>query len=68
MRVLIGIHAVTAAVLSARGSGPSLERVIVAQGTRSSRLKAVIDDCRKAGIPVRFEPKAALRRVAAMHR
>lgn len=64
MRTLIGIHAVAAAVLSARGSGPGLERVIVAQGARNSRLKAVIDDCRQAGIPVRFEPKAALRRVA----
>jgi len=66
MRTLIGIHAVAAAVLSARGSGPGLERVIVAQGARNSRLKAVIDDCRKAGIPVRFEPKAALRRAAGI--
>ncbi len=64
MRSLIGIHAVAAAVRSAQGSGSGLQRVIVAQGTRNSRLKAVIDDCRKAGIPVRFEPKAALRRVA----
>ena len=64
MRSLIGIHAVAAAVRSTQGSGSGLKRVIVAQGARNSRLKAVIDDCRKAGIPVRFEPKAALRRVA----
>ena len=64
MRRLIGIHAVAAAVRSAQGSGPDLERVIVAQGTRNNRLQAVIDDCRTAGIPVRFEPKTALRRAA----
>jgi 23S rRNA (guanosine2251-2'-O)-methyltransferase len=64
MRRLIGIHAVAAAVRSAQGSGSGLERVIVAQGRRNNRLQAVIDDCRKAGIPVRFEPKASLQRVA----
>ena len=64
MRKLVGIHAVAAAVRSAQGSGQGLERVIVSQGARNNRLLAVIDDCRKAGIPVRFEPKTALRRVA----
>lgn len=61
---LIGIHAVAAAVRSAQGSGSGLERVLVTQGRRNNRLQAVIDDCRKAGIPVRFESKAALQRAA----
>ncbi len=64
MRRLIGIHAVAAAVRSAQGSDSGLERVIVTQGRRNNRLQAVIDDCRKAGIPVRFESKAALQRAA----
>ena len=64
MRRLIGIHAVAAAVRSAPGPSSDLERVIVAKSARNSRLQAVIDDCRKAGIPLRFEPKTALRRIA----
>lgn len=64
MRRLIGIHAVSAALHSARMSGRRLDRVVIAQGARNTRLQPLIDECRRIGIPVRFEPRSVLRRLA----
>ncbi len=57
---LMGIHAVTEALRAGRG----LERVVVARGTRNPRLKAIVEECRQRKVPVRFEPREALDRVA----
>jgi 23S rRNA (guanosine2251-2'-O)-methyltransferase len=60
MPILSGIHP----VVEALRSGHPLERVIVAQGAGGSRLQEVIDLARRASIPVRFEPRPALDRLA----
>jgi 23S rRNA (guanosine2251-2'-O)-methyltransferase len=60
MAILSGIHPVAEA-LRARHS---LERLLVAQGAGGPRLQEIIDLARRASIPVRFEPRAALDRLA----
>jgi 23S rRNA (guanosine2251-2'-O)-methyltransferase len=60
MAVLSGIHPVTEALRAGR----PLDRVLVAQGAGGPRVQAVVDLARQAEVPVRFEPRAALDRVA----
>jgi len=60
MAVLSGIHPVSEALRAGR----SLERVLVAQGAGGPRLQAVIDLARQRQIPVRFEPRPSLDRLA----
>ena len=64
MRHLIGIHAVSAAVRAARTDNQRIERLMVARGARSSRLQGLIDACRDLGIPIHFEPRSVLQRLA----
>ena len=60
MAVLSGIHPVSEALRARR----PLERVVVAQGAGGPKLQALIDLARQAEIPVRFEPRSALDRLA----
>ncbi len=60
MAVLSGIHPITEALRAGR----PLERILVAQGAGGPRLQAVIDLARQAEVPVRFEPRLALDRLA----
>ncbi len=60
MAVLSGIHPVAEAL---RARHP-LERILVAQGAGGARLQEIIDLARKASVPVRFEPRNALDRLA----
>jgi 23S rRNA (guanosine2251-2'-O)-methyltransferase len=60
MAILSGIHPVAEAL---RAKHP-LERVLVAQGAGGPRVQEIIDLARGASIPVRFEPRAALDRLA----
>ncbi len=60
MSVLSGIHPVAEALRA----GNPLERILIAQGAGGTRLQEVIDLARRAGVPVRFEPRAALERLA----
>jgi 23S rRNA (guanosine2251-2'-O)-methyltransferase len=60
MAVLSGIHPITEALRAGR----PLERVLVAQGAAGPRLQAVIDLARQQHIPVRFEPRPSLDRLA----
>ena len=60
MAILSGIHPVAEALCS----GNPLERVLVAQGAGGPRPQEIIDLARRASIPVRFEPRAALDRLA----
>jgi 23S rRNA (guanosine2251-2'-O)-methyltransferase len=60
MAVLSGIHPVAEALRAGR----PLERVLVAQGAGGPRLQTIIDLARQADVPVRFEPRSSLDRLA----
>jgi 23S rRNA (guanosine2251-2'-O)-methyltransferase len=60
MAVLSGIHPVSEALRAKR----PLKRLLIAQGAGGPRVQAVIDLARQAGVPVRFEPRASLDRLA----
>ncbi|HUK14970.1 MAG TPA: 23S rRNA (guanosine(2251)-2'-O)-methyltransferase RlmB [Bryobacteraceae bacterium] len=60
MPILSGIHPVAEAL---RSHHP-LDRVLVAQGAGGPRLQEIIDMARRASVPVRFEARAALDRLA----
>lgn len=64
MRSVAGIHAVSAALESASGRSGRIDRVVVAKGAKNARLRPVIRVCRELGVPVRYDPPAALRRLA----
>lgn len=57
--MLIGIHPIREALRAGR----PLERVLVAKGAANPRLQEVIELCREAGIPIRFEERVALDRL-----
>jgi 23S rRNA (guanosine2251-2'-O)-methyltransferase len=58
--VRIGIHPVLEAL---RARSP-LNRILVAKGASGPRLQQVIDAARQQSVPVRFEPREALDRIA----
>lgn len=60
MRKLIGIHAVREAL----AAGHALERVVVAQGRRGERIDEIVDLARRRGVPLRFEGREQLDRLA----
>ncbi|MEX2301534.1 MAG: 23S rRNA (guanosine(2251)-2'-O)-methyltransferase RlmB [Bryobacterales bacterium] len=60
MSRLMGIHAVGEALRAGR----PLNQVLVARESKNRRLQPIIDECRKLGVPLRFEPRAALDRLA----
>jgi len=58
--ILTGIHPVAEALRS----GSAIDRILIAQGAGGPRLQEIIDLARRAGIPLRFEPRAALERLS----
>ncbi|HUA61363.1 MAG TPA: 23S rRNA (guanosine(2251)-2'-O)-methyltransferase RlmB [Verrucomicrobiae bacterium] len=60
MPVLSGIHPVAEALRAGR----PLDRILVAQGAGGPRLQEIIDLARRASVALRFEPRAALDRLA----
>ncbi len=60
MAILSGIHPVAEALRAKH----ALERLLVAQGAGGPRLQEIIDMARRAGVPIRFEPRSALDRLA----
>jgi 23S rRNA (guanosine2251-2'-O)-methyltransferase len=58
--VLSGIHPIGEALRA----GSALDRILIAQGAGGPRLQEIIDLARRAGVPVRFEPRSALDRLA----
>jgi 23S rRNA (guanosine2251-2'-O)-methyltransferase len=60
MSVLAGIHPVAEALRAGR----PLDRVHIARGAGGQRLQEIIDLCRRQSIPVRFEERASLDRLA----
>jgi 23S rRNA (guanosine2251-2'-O)-methyltransferase len=51
-------------VAEALRAGTALERIMIAQGAGGPRLQEIIDLARRASVPVRFEPRASLERLA----
>lgn len=60
MAILSGVNP----VLEALRAGRSFERVLVAKGAGGPRLQEIIDLARRSGVPVRFEPRQGLDRLA----
>src|SRR5580765_2064823 len=60
MALLSGIHPVAEALRA----GNPIERVVIAQGAGGPRLQEIIDLARRAGVPVRFEPRGAIDKLA----
>ena len=60
MPVLSGIHPIAEALKAGR----PLERLLVAKGAGGPRLQEIVDLARRASVQVRFEPRAALDRLA----
>ncbi|MDZ4799852.1 MAG: 23S rRNA (guanosine(2251)-2'-O)-methyltransferase RlmB [Bryobacteraceae bacterium] len=60
MSLLIGIHPVREALKAGR----PLERVLIAKGAGGPRIQEIVDLCRQAEAPVRFEQRSVLDRAA----
>jgi 23S rRNA (guanosine2251-2'-O)-methyltransferase len=60
MAVLSGIHPIVEALKAKR----PLDRILVAQGAGGPRVQEIIDLARKSSVPVRFESRNALDRLA----
>ena len=58
--ILAGIHPVAEALKAGR----PLERILVAKGAGGPRLQEIIDLARQSSVPLRFEPRPALDRLA----
>src|SRR4249920_3844688 len=58
--VLSGIHPVAEALRA----GNPIERIVIAQGAGGPRLQEIIDLARRASVPVRFEARSSLDRLA----
>jgi 23S rRNA (guanosine2251-2'-O)-methyltransferase len=61
MPVLYGIHPVAEALRAGR----PLDRILVAKGAGGTRVQEIVDLARRASVPVRFENRDALDRLAA---
>jgi 23S rRNA (guanosine2251-2'-O)-methyltransferase len=46
-----------------RAGGRRIERIVIADGAKHERLREVIEAARRAGVPVRHEPRASLDRL-----
>jgi 23S rRNA (guanosine2251-2'-O)-methyltransferase len=62
--VVVGVNPVAEALRAGR----TLERVLVARGAGGARLQEIVDECRRKGVPVRFEERAMLDRAAGQAR
>lgn len=60
IRLIAGVHPVREALRALR----PLERILIAKGISGPRIQEIIDLSRAASIPLRFEPRDALDRVA----
>ncbi len=59
-RFVLGIHPVREALRAGR----PLEKVLLAKGAAGPRIQEIVELCRAGNIPVRFEPREALDRMA----
>jgi len=61
MALLSGIHPVAEALRA----GNPIDRIVIAQGAGGPRLQEIIDLARRGNVPVRFEPRSSLDRLAS---
>lgn len=61
METIYGIHAVEEAL---RSRGRAFEYVALARGRADAKLQRIVEACRAAGVPVRFEERERLQRLA----
>ncbi len=61
MNWLTGFHAVEEAL----AAGRALDRIVIARGRHGERVEAVVQAAKSRGVPVRFEDRAQLDRLAA---
>lgn len=61
MDVIYGIHAVEEAL---RSRADGIEHIAVAKDRKDAKLQKIIDECRKKGVRIRFEPREQLERLA----
>lgn len=60
MRLTLGLHPVREALRARR----PLEKVVIAKGAGGPRIQEIVELCRAASIPVRFEPRESLDRAS----
>lgn len=60
MAVLSGVNP----VLEALRAGRPLERILVARGASGPRVQEIVETARRASVPLRFEPRQSLDRLA----
>jgi len=60
MSVIRGIHAVREAL----AAGRAVERILIARGRHGERIEEIVQLARSAGVPVRFEERSQLDRLA----
>ena len=60
MNRLLGIHAVEEAL----AAGRALERIVIARGRHGERIEQIVRRARERGVPVRFEDRPQLDRLA----
>jgi 23S rRNA (guanosine2251-2'-O)-methyltransferase len=56
----VGIHPVREAL----SAGRPLDRVLIAKGAGGQRIQEIVDLCRRKNVPIRFEPRDAIERLA----
>lgn len=63
MNWLTGFHAVEEAL----AAGRALERIVIARGRHGERVEAVVQSAKSRNVPVRFEDRSKLDRLAGTH-
>ncbi|HYP26110.1 MAG TPA: 23S rRNA (guanosine(2251)-2'-O)-methyltransferase RlmB [Blastocatellia bacterium] len=58
------VYGVLPVLEALRAGGRRIERILIAEGAKHERLRDVIEAARKAGVPVRREPRVALDRLS----
>jgi 23S rRNA (guanosine2251-2'-O)-methyltransferase len=64
MNRLLGIHAVREALVAGR----ALDRILIVRGRHGERIEEVVELARRRGVPVRFEERSRLDRLAESSR
>ena len=60
---MANIYGVLPVLEALRAGARRIDRIVIAEGVRDTRLREVLDAARSAGVPVRREPRVALDRV-----
>lgn len=64
LKRMSNIYGVLPVLEALRAAGRRIDRIVIAEGARHERFREVIEAARRAGLPVRREPRAALDRLS----